>query len=129
MSKNLRISVLVDFEKLCLLDKARKLASKLLLFVPLQTGSSPSLTSPSLAWMTLCVSQYLRLWYTYVHLVLMRKYHVSLNAQTDFHRYEVGCRCLHCILSSESKVENNFFIKSRFVKLNFLRYVIDIIIF
>ena len=76
-----------------LLDKATKVASKVVLFmfVPLQTGWSPSLiTSPSLE-DTLCESGYGVVMST---LVLMRDYHSSLNVQTYFHRYEVLCRCL-----------------------------------
>lgn len=44
ISINLRMSVLVDFEKLCLFDNARNVASNvfLLIIVPWQTGCSSS---------------------------------------------------------------------------------------
>lgn len=49
-SRNLRKLFLADFDNLCLLDKAKKVASNVLLFmlVPSHTGSSLSLSSLSL---------------------------------------------------------------------------------
>ena len=58
VSRNLRMSFLVDFENLCLFDNAKKVASNVLLLmtVPLQTGCSPAVISSSLespAWFSL----------------------------------------------------------------------------